>query len=291
MTGLVFNMEDESDVELLFEDGELIEETLDKTQVYTQTNESFDAASVDTSTPTDSLLQDTPKEKTTLTVATFNLKLTTDPEDIEWFVKDIVALDVDVAAIQGVVKRAFDPLFRTFKSLGYQYSRFDQLSSVKDRSSAEFLFSKIPIIKKIFKLFVGSHQSRGISKYLVRAGHRSVVPYDVWVTTSQLEIGGSGNGLRKSQLVEVVSELGKDEFSTEAIFAGDTQIPSWQNVSPEYRCPDGWRDAWWEKGTAENEKTSEQDRMDQIWFSRGLECISFGMCCDKQGVVATFRKA
>ena len=241
---------------------------------------------------TDPLLQDTPTEKTALTVATFNLKFTTDPEDIEWFVKDIVALDVDVAAIQGVVKRAFDPLFRTFKSLGYQYSRFDQLSSVKDRSSAEFLFSKIPILKKIFKLFVGSHQSRGISKYLVRAGHRSVDPYDVWVATSQLEIGGSGNGLRKSQLAEVVSDLGgKDEFSTGAIFAGDTQIPSWQNVSPEYRCPDGWRDAWWEKGTAENEKTSEQDRMDQIWFSRGLECISFGMCCDKQGVVATFRKA
>lgn len=238
-------------------------------------------------TPTDPLL-DIPVEKTTLTVATFNLKSAIDPEDIEWFVNDIVSQDVDVAAIQGVVKRAFDTLFRTFKSLGYQYSRFDQLSSVKERTSAEFLFSKIPILKKEFKLFVGSHQSRGISKYLVRAGHRSAKPYDVWVATSQLEMGGSGNGVRKTQISELASELGQIE---NVVFAGDTQIPSWQSSAVEYRCPSGWRDAWWEKGNADNEKTSLQDRMDQIWvYGAEMECISFGMCCDRQGVVATFRK-
>ena len=222
-----------------------------------------------------------------LKVGTFRLKDHFDSEDIEFYVKEISDKSPDVVAIQGVTKRNCDVLFRTFKSLGYQFSRFDKVSSAKDRDSSEILFSKVPVLKKEFKLFVGSKQNRGISKYLVKAGSRTENPFDVWVATSQFETGGSGNGIRKTQILEVAAEsLRSPEIPI--IFAGDTQIPSWQNTS--LYQPDGWYDAWREKGTSATEKTSEHDRMDQVWWKGSLRCIKFELCCDNEAVISTFVK-
>lgn len=221
-----------------------------------------------------------------LKVGTFRLKDNFDTEDVEFYVKDIVGVTPDVVAIQGVTKKNCDMLFRTFKSLGYSYSRFDQVSSAKDRQSFEILFSRIPVLKKDFTLFVGSRQNRGISKYLVTAGSRTENPFNVWIATSQFETGGSGNGIRKTQISEIAAEMAKDE-SVPSVFAGDTQIPSWQSSS--LHQPSGWYDAWREKGTSSTEKTSEFDRMDQIWWRGDMRCVNFELCCENQAVVATFQ--
>lgn len=225
-----------------------------------------------------------------LKVGSFRLKDHFDSEDIEFYVKEISDKSPDVVAIQGVTKRNCDILFRTFKSLGYQFSRFDKVSSAKDRESSEILFSKIPVLKKEFKLFVGSRQNRGISKYLVKAGSRTETPFDVWVMTSQFEVGGSGNGVRKTQILEVAAEADKNVkeggCDIPTIFAGDTQIPSWQNTA--LYQPAGWYDAWRERGTSATEKTSEQDRMDQIWWIGRLLCTKFELCCDNEAIITTF---
>jgi hypothetical protein len=229
-------------------------------------------------------------------VATFNLF----GEDGKLMVETMVSKKVNVVCVQGVTKYNCNSLFRTFKSNGYSYSRFDQVPALKDRDDAEIIFSNIPVIKKEFSLFGGtSGTARGLSMYLVKAGHTSQNPRLVWIATSQLEPEGSGGGLRKEQIIELDNELrvklrpgggGDENIPAAVIFAGDTSIPNWQQR--DLKAPDGWYDAWREKGTSANEKTSNDDRMDQIWWHQyspecNFRCREFGLI-HENGVYAVF---
>ena len=140
--------------------------------------------------------------------------------------------------------------------------------------------------------------------------------HQFWFCASHLEANGSGSGFRAGQIFE----LG-EFFSTRqrdglpVIFAGQTCIPSWQEVSlgppnfsqnqPSPRLRDTsfggvaekvsspgqdfraymWEDAWSTVGNSENQKTTETDRSDQIWFSSSppngsLDILSFDFASD-----------
>jgi len=223
----------------------------------------------------------------TIKVASFNIQNSKDSEFIDTVTEEMKVLDVDIVAIQGCTKLNSESLFRSFKQRGYQYTRFDQMHT---RSSSEIMFysSRVTIKKKEYTKFGNSLQQRGVAKYKVSIG-KTDTP-EVWVITSQLEEGGSGNGYRKSQILEMGTMFSSSPISV--IFAGDTSIPSWQTL----REPSGWRDGWREKGTSENEKTTLLDGMDKIWYANGgdrrIECINYSLVCtfcnQRKGVMATF---
>ena len=112
--------------------------------------------------------------------------------------------------------------------------------------------------------------------------------YGFWFCSSQLEVGGSGNGHRAAQISEVGNIFGeKKRRELPVIFAGDTQIPRWQEsaLSP----PPNFQDAWTFAGKEENRKTRGDDRPDQIWFSgANLEILDFGSGGERN-ISATFR--
>jgi hypothetical protein len=233
-----------------------------------------------------------------LKVATFNLF--GDGQAVaKEITEEMISKQVDVAAIQGVTKLNCDVLFRTFKSNGYLYARFDSISALKNRDDFEIIFSKLPILKKEFELFVslGNGPGRGICKYLIQVGNEKSESKNVWVVTSQFEPDGSGKGLRQTQIKELdnhlknpLTDISKEGSTSGVIFAGDTSIPKWQESS--LGVPNGWLDAWREKGTAQNERTNDEDRMDQIWWkSYGgkhvLRCVEFDLIC-RNGVYAVF---
>ena len=187
--------------------------------------------------------------------------------------------EADVIALQGVNQLWYEPVFRAFKSNGYNYTKPDPLLERKDM---ELLFSKIPIVKRVYKRFVQTTQSRGVMFYQVKVGPGE--PRLIWVCTSQLESGGPGNGPRKHQIAEIPKMALKDE---DAIFLGDTNIPAWQSVE----SPIGWLDAWREKGSVDTEKTSLEDRKDRIYYTQGVRCTFFDLVCkseNRRGVIASF---
>ena len=99
--------------------------------------------------------------------------------------------------------------------------------------------------------------------------------YGFWFCSSQLEVGGSGNGHRANQISEVGNIFGeKKRRGLPVIFAGDTQIPRWQEAS--LQPPPNFQDAWTFAGKEENRKTRGDDRPDQVWFSgANLEILDF----------------
>lgn len=221
-------------------------------------------------------------------VSTLNLLCNRDIDYIDEVASEIAKLSVDVISIQGCTKLNNEVLFRAFKSRGYLYTRFDQMHT---RESGEIMFytSRLLVQKKEYTNFSSSNQKRGVSKYRIALTKDPLSP-EVWVITSHLEEGGSGNGCRKSQISEISSMFSSSTLPV--IFAGDTSIPSWQDLS----CPNGWFDAWREKGTSDNDKTSLLDRMDQIWYRSSeksqMRCLDYDLICnsnpDRKGVVATF---
>lgn len=236
-------------------------------------------------------------EKARVKVATYNLFGSC--EEAKDLAETLISEKVNIAAIQGVTKKNCDVLFRTFKSNGYQYTRLDTLPALKDRKDFEVIFSNIPVLKKEFYLFSSLNKGvgRGLCKYLVQVGERTANPKLLWFVTTQFEPNGSGGGLRKAQITELNNEMsmagtgmagtGRTDTPhsepTSVIFAGDTSIPKWQNSS--LGVPEGWKDAWRERGTSKNECTFGDDRKDQIWWrSYGeevdMECVEFGLVFD-----------
>lgn len=237
------------------------------------------------------------EELPVLKVATFNICSMDEKEEIVETFDAILRYDPDVIAIQGLTRQNCDSVFRIMKSKAYSFSRFDQTGA--PREEFEILFSKntVPIIKKEYTPFIKTNQNKGLSKYLVTAGAQTQQPIDIWIFTTKFEEGASGNAIRKVQILELNAEYNRVSKSAPGIFAGDTSIPSWQSSDSSLRCPDGWCDAWREKGTSQNEKTSLYDRMDQIW-SRNcekIEIVEFSRIRvnssddTRAGVCATFR--
>lgn len=233
-------------------------------------------------------IPDVARPEPRITVATYNLLGKRDSDHISEIADILADKCVDVVSIQGCHKHNAEALFRAFKRLGYLYTRFDQINT---RLNGEIMFHKtrtsVTIKKKEYTKFSSTSQLRGICKYRVAIGSP---PVELWVITSHLEEGGSGNGHRRTQILELAEQFSKSDVPV--IFAGDTSIPSWQNLG----VPNGWLDAWREKGNSDNEKTSELDRMDQVWYKSHpksqLECVSyelFGPSDDsRKGVIATF---
>jgi len=225
---------------------------------------------------------DAAKEETPLRilkVASYNIALVEEDNLFDTCIYLINQSEADVIALQGVSYQTFTPVCRAFKSNGYDYFKPDQ---VPDRKDTELLFSKLPILKKMYRRFVQSTQNRGILAYQVQVG--ASPPATVWVCTSQLEAGGSGNGPRKLQLQEIPKIFAKEHT---VAFIGDTNFPAWQTMV----LPVDWRDAWREKGSVDTEKTSQDDRKDRVLYTSDLRCTHFDLVCkseQRRGVVAWF---
>ena len=314
-------------LEFVDENGNLVGDE-NETLVDDKSNFSPSVAKLDSPEPEIELLEnlptievdsnDTTGEKATLTLITYNLCGQTEKEDIVGIFDAFLRYSPDVLAIQGMTKLNCDVVFRILKSQGYNYSRFDQLPSAVLKPSFEILFSKIPVTKKEYTPFIKSPQNRGLSKYLVTAGPRTQHPLPVYIFTSQLEVDAAGNAPRKVQILEIDAEYNKitqlrgapsgvkrptlkdalkssspERLEVPVIFAGDTSIPSWQEATVKH--PPGWSDAWREKGTSQNEKTSLYDRSDQVWLAPSAKlCISsytrirVGGGDDRAGVLVVF---
>lgn len=219
-------------------------------------------------------------EKPELKVATFNICRTDDRDEIKEILDAILRCDPDVIAMQGLTKQNCDAVFRIMKQQGYSFSRFDQTGLPREEFETLFTRNEIPILKKEYRPFIRSQQRKGLSTYLITAGSHTQHPINLWIFTGKLEDGAPGNSIRKTQIIEIDAERSKHN-QTPVIFAGDTSIPSWQSSDSSFRPPGGWYDAWREKGTSQNEKTSLYDRMDQIWVSpagkRQIEIMDFSL--------------
>jgi hypothetical protein len=234
-----------------------------------------------------------------LRVATYNV---CDEKDYDSMATEFLNNGMDVVALQGIEKLVYDKILRSMKSRGY--SNYANPSS-PFRKTFEVIFSRLPS-KKEYKLFSNTNQSCGIIKYIfdipVRSpsmdGGATTSIITIAILTSHLEENGTGNGNRLAQLKEI-DTLTKDDKCA-VIFAGDTSIPSWQSVT----LPNGWYDAWREKGTIDTEITKTydsvigvvQDRPDRVLYrlsqEQNLECIDFMLGCKagyRHAPIAIFR--
>lgn len=224
-------------------------------------------------------------------IASYNIQRQDEEGELIFIFEKILFYQPDILALQGVTKFNCEVIFRILKKQGYQGTRFDH--SGLPRQEFEIIFSKITVKHKGYCPFVRTNQNKGLVKYLVVAGERTQKPFEVCVYSSCFEPGAEGNVIRKTQILEMAAERVKDNLEI-VIFAGDTSIPSWQEAA--IRCPEGWKDAWREKGNSSNEKTSLHDRTDQIWYYGNVEPVEFSTIridpsIDiRAGVFAKFRK-
>lgn len=184
-----------------------------------------------------------------------------------------------------------DKIIRAFKARGYSGLIFpsstDIIFTSKDLSPAD----------RGYVSFTNTTQQRGMIIYtFVLSG------LEVKVCTAQLESGGTGGGIRKSQIRDINTIIGPsaangagvnssvNDAGSPVIFAGDTNILSWQIELNNMTPGPTWLDAWREKGNGENEYTSSstRDRMDRVWYTTSsghtgldppvvLECISYDL--------------
>lgn len=222
-----------------------------------------------------------PDTKTTISVLSFNFESLEIEDEVKEKINVILKLEPDVVALQGIVSTNCEVLFRALKSSKYKYLRFDGPGKNKE---FEVLASKNTIIKGGYTPFVKSSQQRGICKFLVVAGEAN--PQKVWIFTAQFDSSSVVN--RKIQVSELISEAKKHE-DLPVIFAGNTNIPSWQDL----KAPDEWKDAWREKGKSRNEKTSLHDRFDQMWCTKvsveNFDIVKFDNAEDvRRGIFSTF---
>jgi len=264
-----------------------------------------------------------------LKLLTCNVK---DITDYEALVDEILRLSVPIVCLQEFKSDdQREKITRAFKTKGYTGVRFSGcLDIIFVRNDA------IPS-KKEYISFTNTCQNRGVIvyTYLIKNhnGIFSSLSNDITnkviqlkICTSQLESGGTGGGIRKSQIRDLnvilsnsVSPLEdktlektlEDKTNIECIiFAGDTNISSWQTelnfLTPghpektkikELGSDDKkWYDAWREKGTSENEITNDEtkDRMDRVWYKgEKLRCTSYNLFypfsnSTRKGVIVDF---
>lgn len=230
-----------------------------------------------------------PDMPTTLSILSFNFEACSDVDEIKERLDIIVNLNPDVIAFQGITLINCEQICRIIKSSKYKFTRFDGPNRNKE---FEILASKNSVSKGGYTPFIKSSEQRGICKILVVAGGDTPNPQKVWVFTSCFDSNSVVN--RKNQMIELVAEA-KKHNDYPVIFAGDTNIPSWQDLSfPEATA---WKDAWREKGASSNEKTTLHDRKDRMGCCNETLCeiesfdiVKFETAEDvRRGIFATFR--
>jgi uncharacterized protein YlzI (FlbEa/FlbD family) len=218
------------------------------------------------------LIEQPEAKPTTITIATYSF---IGEEDIDHVIDELkeYAFDPTIIALQNIEKYDYVKVLRRLKKEGYIFYLREE---TKTADYGEILFSRLPILKSEFHPFSKTRQNRGITCYLVKVplkdGSEGKL---VWIATSQFEDDGTGSGCRRSQITELDKLFMDDE---RVIFAGDTCITQYQNKT--HKRPDGWMDAWEEKGTEEDEETTDEgDRRDRIWV-KGMEILEFGIAYD-----------
>jgi hypothetical protein len=243
-------------------------------------------------------------ETNSIKILTCNVK---DVKDYDVLVAEILKISIPIVCLQECPDQVplKDMIMRSFKANGYSGVRFAGSSNII------YLRSDALPTKKEYITFTNTNQKRGLIVYtyqlpLTFAGAENIIiTREIKICTSQLESGGTGGGIRKSQIRDlhtilianddkVKKEKVDDDKSTTAstsggggsvIFVGDTNISTWQTelnlTLPGVGNP-RWMDAWREKGTSENECTNIEtyDRMDRVWYyspDDNLKCISYNL--------------
>jgi len=195
----------------------------------------------------------------------------------------ILKFDPDVIVLQGLSAMNCDCIFRFLKSNKYKYTRFDAAGKNK---YFEVFATKNIVLEGGYTQFIKTSQNKGIGKCLVGFGNQN--PKKVWIFTGCFDSSSVVN--RKIQVAELASEAKKHE-GFPIIFAGNTNIPVWQDLKE----PKDWSDAWKTKGASNNEKTSLQDRYDRMWFTGNVnvekfEIVDFnGPEDERKGIFSIFK--
>lgn len=225
----------------------------------------------------------------TIKILTYNIKDVKEV-DFDTLTEKLVQNDVPIVCFQECATSGTrrDKLIRSMKSKGYMAMGFSNVpDEIYIRSDA------IPTKRDLVPLSETA-QKRSVTVFtysidIPNAKNSSSKHMEIKVCTSQLESGGTGGGIRKAQIKNldnvVSSNPNMGNISNQGIiFAGDTNISSWQtelnNILPGLPGA-GWMDAWREKGTSDNEHTNNQthDRMDRIWYKGALRCMSYDLIC------------
>lgn len=167
--------------------------------------------------------------------------------------KDVCTDDIDIICVQNINRKISQEVVQTLKHQGFL--------EIHIPSKTEGIFSKMKFNSKGYISFPRSREARGITWVKIEQSSSSI-----YVITSELDFGGEGSVYRRGQ----VDEMLKAFPIGSVVFAGNTNIPTWQKLEID----GAWKDGWTEMGTSKNEYTIGEDRLDRIWY-KGLECLSF----------------
>jgi len=228
-------------------------------------------------------------QKNSIKILTCNVK---DVEDYELLASEVFRISIPVVCFQECpldsLKR--EKLTRSFKARGYTGVRFSECRDVI------FIRSDAVPIKKEYINFTNTDQRRGVIVYTYHIVSKVKVDtpagelgddIHIKICTGQLESGGTGGGIRRSQIRDLNAMLQSEIKNTLIIFAGDTNICSWQTELNSL-TPASWLDAWREKGTADNEYTLLFDRMDRVWWysdNNAFRCTSYELFFPFMGAI------
>ena len=222
-------------------------------------------------------------------------------EEIQYVLEELIdgspGKNPDLIALQSICKMDYVKVLRFLKNKGYVFVGREE---TKSADFGEILFSKFQILAAKYIPFTKTCQSRGVTAYQINvkpimptffSGEENCAYDSIWVCTSQLEDDSSAGASFRKQQIQELNKIFTNE--QRVIFAGDTCITAYQTGS--HKTPEGWIDAWKEKGTEEEKITfrletddpDTGDRRDQIWV-KGLGVKEFGIAYDddRSGIYA-----
>lgn len=219
-------------------------------------------------------------------VVTYNLR-DASAEAIEK-IADIVK-DADVVAFQevctkGAHSRLFDVTVASMKKRDFTFRRFDGAFSIRNYMELLFVKPYLTIVDTVYIPFKRSLTHHGISIYSLSVKDTPESTRIFQVCTAQVESSSTVGAVVQRHQLEQLRDVVKTD-TTPAILLLDTNLRSWQSLSPSISVIGNYVDAWREAGTQTSEITYDTkrnpiaeldtenacDRRDRIYV-RGFEC-------------------
>jgi len=183
--------------------------------------------------------------------------------DLDLLVEIIKREGLNLVAITRIERFKYDKLVTKMADLGLRGGRFKETLA---KPYGEMIFTSFPLKNTAYSRFRRTEQERALTIYELKLGETNLS-----VAATEFESDARGFALRRVQIADTAKLF---ESVDNVILLCKTNILKWQEstlfVPPEFS------DAWSEKGTSENEATSGDDRIEQIWYKGKCECQSFG---------------
>lgn len=195
-----------------------------------------------------------------------------DKERVKSVIEYLSSCKPDIVLLQNIDRRLYEDVVKGMRSLDYNFKSSDDS---KRFAVVDLIFSKFPFKGTINIVPLSqSNEGRFYTSTKISLGKDVLT-----VATGSLEAAAEKIVCKKRQWAQLFSAFKDAKYS---IGGFNTNITSWQDAS--IKVPEGWADAWKEKGDEEftmnymkNMLVQEpiQDRPDRIIYSNSLRCTFF----------------